>query len=69
VDLINAPDFDAHEGVRQLGLEALSARVIVAVQRTGPKAGGPLALSRYAVERAFSVNTAALGGDPQLLEL
>ena len=36
---------------------------------TGPKAGGPLALSRFAVERAVSVNIAAQGGDPALLDL
>ena len=36
---------------------------------TGPKAGGPLALSRFAVERAVSINIAAQGGDPALLDL
>jgi RHH-type proline utilization regulon transcriptional repressor/proline dehydrogenase/delta 1-pyrroline-5-carboxylate dehydrogenase len=36
---------------------------------TGPKAGGPLALTRFAVERATSVNTAARGGDPGLFNL
>ena len=36
---------------------------------TGPKAGGPYALLRYAVERAVSVNIAAQGGDPALLNL
>ena len=34
---------------------------------TGPKAGGPHALPRYAVEVCHSVNTAASGGDPELL--
>ena len=36
---------------------------------TGPKAGGPEALSRYGVERAVSVNITAQGGDPALLNL
>ena len=36
---------------------------------TGPKAGGPHALLRYAVERAVSVNITAQGGDPALLNL
>jgi RHH-type transcriptional regulator, proline utilization regulon repressor / proline dehydrogenase / delta 1-pyrroline-5-carboxylate dehydrogenase len=36
---------------------------------TGPKAGGPHSLLRYATERAISINTAAQGGDPALLNL
>ena len=36
---------------------------------TGPTAGGPHALLRYAVDRAVSVNIAAQGGDPALLNL
>ncbi|CAN7342888.1 bifunctional proline dehydrogenase/L-glutamate gamma-semialdehyde dehydrogenase PutA [Phenylobacterium sp. LjRoot225] len=48
-------------GVQPFGGEGLSG--------TGPKAGGPHALLRYAVERAVSVNTAAQGGDPALLNL
>ena len=36
---------------------------------TGPKAGGSHALTRFAAERAVSVNIAALGGDPALLNL
>ncbi len=36
---------------------------------TGPKAGGPHALHRYANERAVSVNIMAQGGDPALLQL
>jgi RHH-type proline utilization regulon transcriptional repressor/proline dehydrogenase/delta 1-pyrroline-5-carboxylate dehydrogenase len=36
---------------------------------TGPKAGGPEALSRYGVERAVSINITAQGGDPALLNL
>jgi RHH-type proline utilization regulon transcriptional repressor/proline dehydrogenase/delta 1-pyrroline-5-carboxylate dehydrogenase len=34
---------------------------------TGPKAGGPFYLSRFALERVVSVNTAAAGGDALLL--
>ena len=48
-------------GVQPFGGEGLSG--------TGPKAGGPHALSRHAVERAVSVNIAAQGGDPALLNL
>ncbi|MDP3385457.1 MAG: bifunctional proline dehydrogenase/L-glutamate gamma-semialdehyde dehydrogenase PutA, partial [Phenylobacterium sp.] len=48
-------------GVQPFGGEGLSG--------TGPKAGGPNALLRYAVERAVSVNIAAQGGDPALLNL
>jgi RHH-type proline utilization regulon transcriptional repressor/proline dehydrogenase/delta 1-pyrroline-5-carboxylate dehydrogenase len=48
-------------GVQPFGGEGLSG--------TGPKAGGPHALLRYAVERAVSVNIAAQGGDPALLNL
>jgi RHH-type proline utilization regulon transcriptional repressor/proline dehydrogenase/delta 1-pyrroline-5-carboxylate dehydrogenase len=33
---------------------------------TGPKAGGPLYLPRFAVERTLSVNTAAAGGNAAL---
>jgi RHH-type proline utilization regulon transcriptional repressor/proline dehydrogenase/delta 1-pyrroline-5-carboxylate dehydrogenase len=36
---------------------------------TGPKAGGPHYLSRFAVERAYTVNTAAAGGNAALLTL
>lgn len=48
-------------GVQPFGGEGLSG--------TGPKAGGPHALLRYAVERAVSINTTAQGGDPALLNL
>jgi RHH-type proline utilization regulon transcriptional repressor/proline dehydrogenase/delta 1-pyrroline-5-carboxylate dehydrogenase len=34
---------------------------------TGPKAGGPHYLGRFALERALCINTAAAGGDPGLL--
>jgi RHH-type proline utilization regulon transcriptional repressor/proline dehydrogenase/delta 1-pyrroline-5-carboxylate dehydrogenase len=36
---------------------------------TGPKAGGPHALHRFAQERAISNNIMAQGGDPALLNL
>ena len=35
---------------------------------TGPKAGGPHYLGRFCAERTLTVNTAALGGDPALLD-
>jgi RHH-type proline utilization regulon transcriptional repressor/proline dehydrogenase/delta 1-pyrroline-5-carboxylate dehydrogenase len=58
---INRSIIGAVVGVQPFGGEGLSG--------TGPKAGGPLALTRYAVERAISTNTAAQGGDPVLLSL
>jgi RHH-type proline utilization regulon transcriptional repressor/proline dehydrogenase/delta 1-pyrroline-5-carboxylate dehydrogenase len=48
-------------GVQPFGGEGLSG--------TGPKAGGPHALLRFAVERAISINITAQGGDPALLNL
>ncbi len=48
-------------GVQPFGGEGLSG--------TGPKAGGPNSLIRYASEKAISVNIAAQGGDPALLNL
>jgi RHH-type proline utilization regulon transcriptional repressor/proline dehydrogenase/delta 1-pyrroline-5-carboxylate dehydrogenase len=41
----------------------------VGLSGTGPKAGGPHYLPRFAAERVVSVNTAAQGGDPALLNL
>ena len=58
---VNRSIIGAVVGVQPFGGEGLSG--------TGPKAGGPHALLRYAVEWALSVNTAAQGGDPQLLAL
>ena len=58
---VNRSMIGAVVGVQPFGGEGLSG--------TGPKAGGPNALLRYAVERAVSVNTAAQGGDPALLDL
>jgi RHH-type proline utilization regulon transcriptional repressor/proline dehydrogenase/delta 1-pyrroline-5-carboxylate dehydrogenase len=36
---------------------------------TGPKAGGPDYLHRFATERTVTVNTAAVGGNTSLLSL
>ncbi len=58
---VNRSVIGAVVGVQPFGGEGLSG--------TGPKAGGPNALSRYALERAVSVNIAAQGGDPALLNL
>uniref|UniRef100_UPI001575CA0A L-glutamate gamma-semialdehyde dehydrogenase n=1 Tax=Sphingomonas bacterium TaxID=1895847 RepID=UPI001575CA0A len=58
---VNRSIIGAVVGVQPFGGEGLSG--------TGPKAGGPHALLRYATERAISVNTAAQGGDPALLGL
>ena len=58
---VNRSIIGAVVGVQPFGGEGLSG--------TGPKAGGPLSLSRFAVERTVSVNTAARGGDPGLFNL
>jgi RHH-type proline utilization regulon transcriptional repressor/proline dehydrogenase/delta 1-pyrroline-5-carboxylate dehydrogenase len=58
---VNRSIIGAVVGVQPFGGEGLSG--------TGPKAGGPNALSRYAMERAVSVNITAQGGDPALLNL
>lgn len=58
---INRSMVGAVVGVQPFGGEGLSG--------TGPKAGGPHALLRYATERAVSINIAAQGGDPALLNL
>ena len=48
-------------GVQPFGGERLSG--------TGPKAGGPHYLPRFAAERVITVNITAQGGDPELLSL
>ena len=48
-------------GVQPFGGEGLSG--------TGPKAGGPHYLLRFATERAYTVNTAAAGGNTSLVTL
>ena len=58
---VNRSIIGAVVGVQPFGGEGLSG--------TGPKAGGPHSLIRYAQERAVSVNIAAQGGDPALLNL
>ncbi|MDX9997250.1 MAG: bifunctional proline dehydrogenase/L-glutamate gamma-semialdehyde dehydrogenase PutA [Phenylobacterium sp.] len=58
---VNRSIIGAVVGVQPFGGEGLSG--------TGPKAGGPNALSRYCLERAISINIAAQGGDPALLNL
>ena len=58
---VNRSIIGAVVGVQPFGGEGLSG--------TGPKAGGPYTLLRYATERALSVNIAAQGGDPALLNL
>ncbi len=58
---VNRSMIGAVVGVQPFGGRGLSG--------TGPKAGGPHALFAYATERAVSVNIAAQGGDPALLNL
>ncbi|MGF1462531.1 MAG: bifunctional proline dehydrogenase/L-glutamate gamma-semialdehyde dehydrogenase PutA [Maricaulaceae bacterium] len=58
---INRSMTGAVVGVQPFGGEGLSG--------TGPKAGGPYYLPRFAVERVVTVNVAAQGGDPELLNL
>jgi RHH-type proline utilization regulon transcriptional repressor/proline dehydrogenase/delta 1-pyrroline-5-carboxylate dehydrogenase len=48
-------------GVQPFGGEGLSG--------TGPKAGGPHYLQRFATERTLSINTVATGGNARLLSL
>ena len=56
---INRTMTGAVVGVQPFGGERLSG--------TGPKAGGPHYLLRYATERTLTVNTAAVGGNADLL--
>jgi len=58
---INRNMIGAVVGVQPFGGEGLSG--------TGPKAGGPLYLYRFATERTCSANTAAVGGNASLLSL
>ncbi|HEY1224997.1 MAG TPA: bifunctional proline dehydrogenase/L-glutamate gamma-semialdehyde dehydrogenase PutA [Brevundimonas sp.] len=58
---INRSITGAVVGVQPFGGEGLSG--------TGPKAGGPNSLIRYASEKAISNNISAQGGDPALLNL
>ena len=56
---VNRNQIGAVVGVQPFGGEGLSG--------TGPKAGGPHYLLRFAAERTFTVNTAAAGGNAALI--
>jgi RHH-type proline utilization regulon transcriptional repressor/proline dehydrogenase/delta 1-pyrroline-5-carboxylate dehydrogenase len=56
---INRNMIGAVVGVQPFGGRGLSG--------TGPKAGGPNYLSRFLTEQTISTNTAAIGGNPDLL--
>ena len=58
---INRSMTGAVVGVQPFGGEGLSG--------TGPKAGGPHYLLRFAAERVLTNNITAQGGDPELLSL
>jgi RHH-type proline utilization regulon transcriptional repressor/proline dehydrogenase/delta 1-pyrroline-5-carboxylate dehydrogenase len=58
---VNRNMIGAVVGVQPFGGERLSG--------TGPKAGGPHYMLRFATERTLTVNTAAVGGNASLLEL
>lgn len=58
---VNRNMIGAVVGVQPFGGTGLSG--------TGPKAGGPRYLHRFACEHTVSVNTAAAGGNPRLLSL
>ena len=58
---VNRSIIGAVVGVQPFGGAGLSG--------TGPKAGGPHYVARFATERTVTVNIAAQGGDPQLLNL
>ena len=58
---VNRDMIGAVVGVQPFGGEGLSG--------TGPKTGGPHTLLRYALERTWTVNTAAVGGNAALYRL
>ena len=58
---VNRSTIGAMVGMQPFGGEGLSG--------TGPKAGGPYYLHRFAVERTLSINTTASGGNASLLSL
>jgi len=58
---VNRNIIGAVVGVQPFGGQGLSG--------TGPKAGGPHYLLRFATEKALTINTAALGGNASLLAL
>jgi RHH-type proline utilization regulon transcriptional repressor/proline dehydrogenase/delta 1-pyrroline-5-carboxylate dehydrogenase len=55
---VNRNMIGAVVGVQPFGGEGLSG--------TGPKAGGPHYLLRFATERTLTINTAAAGGNVEL---
>jgi RHH-type proline utilization regulon transcriptional repressor/proline dehydrogenase/delta 1-pyrroline-5-carboxylate dehydrogenase len=58
---VNRSMIGAVVGVQPFGGEGLSG--------TGPKAGGPHYLPRFAVERTFTVDTTSAGGNASLLSI
>jgi RHH-type proline utilization regulon transcriptional repressor/proline dehydrogenase/delta 1-pyrroline-5-carboxylate dehydrogenase len=58
---INRTMTGAVVGVQPFGGEGLSG--------TGPKAGGPHYMLRFATERTLTINTAAVGGNATLMSL
>ncbi len=58
---VNRNQIGAIVGVQPFGGERLSG--------TGPKAGGPHYLHRFATERSLSINTTAAGGNASLMSL
>jgi RHH-type proline utilization regulon transcriptional repressor/proline dehydrogenase/delta 1-pyrroline-5-carboxylate dehydrogenase len=58
---VNRNMIGAVVGVQPFGGEGLSG--------TGPKAGGPHYLYRFAVERTLTIDTTAAGGNASLLSL
>ena len=61
ISYVNRTMIGAVVGVQPFGGEGLSG--------TGPKAGGPHYVQRFAAERTVTVNITAQGGDPELLSL
>ena len=57
---VNRNMIGAVVGAQPFGGEGLSG--------TGPKAGGPHYLPRFATERTLTINTAAVGGSPELFQ-
>jgi len=58
---VNRNMIGAQVGVQPFGGMGLSG--------TGPKAGGPHYLLRFATEQTYTVNTMAIGGNPTLLSM
>ncbi len=58
---VNRNQIGASVGVQPFGGEGLSG--------TGPKAGGPRYLHRFAVERTLTINTTAAGGNAALMSM